>query len=97
VKKPGDATVGTAVAEGAGRAQPGDKPGAAAVRATTVTATISAIDKKAMTVTLVGPDGDATTIKARDPQKLDRVAVGDLVEITYTEALAVSVEAPAKK
>jgi Cu/Ag efflux protein CusF len=97
VKKPGEAVVGAAVAEGANRAKVGEKPGAAAVRATTITATISAIDKKAMTVTLVGPDGDSTTVKARDPQKLDRVNVGDLVEITYTEALAVSVDTPAKK
>lgn len=97
VKKPGEAAMGAAVAAGAERAKVGEKPGAAAVRETTITATITAIDKKAMTVTLLGPDGESTTIKARDPQKLERVAVGDLVEITYTEALAVSVDAPAKK
>lgn len=98
VRKPGDgAAPGAAVAEGAARAKLGEKPGGAAGRVTTVTATIAAIDKTAMTVTLRGPDGEATTVKARDPQKLDRVAVGDLVDITYTEALAVSVEPPAKK
>jgi Cu/Ag efflux protein CusF len=96
VKKPGEAVPGTAVAEGLGRAKLGEKPGAVGAQATTVTATIAAIDKAAMTVTLRGPDGDTTTIKARDPQKLDRVAVGDLVEITYTEALAISVETPKK-
>ena len=40
--------------------------------------------------------GEETTVKARDPHKLDRVAVGDLVEITYTEGIAVSVETPQK-
>jgi len=97
VKKPGEAAPGTTVAEGLERAKPGEKPGGAGARVTTVTSTIAAIDKPAMTVTLRSPDGELTTIKARDPQKLDRVAIGDLVEITYTEALAISVETPKKK
>jgi hypothetical protein len=36
------------------------------------------------------------TATARDPRNLERVAVGDLVEITYTQAVAVSVEKPRK-
>lgn len=96
VKKPGDATMGTTVAEGAGRAEPGEKPGAAGARVTTVTAKITGIDKKAGTVTLEGPDGESTTVKAQNPQNLERVAVGDLVEITLTEAVAISVEAAKK-
>jgi hypothetical protein len=92
VKKPGDGVLGASVAEGAERAKLGEKPGAAGARITTVTATITAIDKAAMTVTLRGPDGESTTVKARDPQKLDRVSVGDLVDITYTEAIGISVE-----
>jgi hypothetical protein len=43
-------------------------------------------------VTLRGPEGDTETVKARDPANLDRVAVGDLVDITYTEAVAVEVK-----
>ncbi len=96
VKKPGDAVPGASVAEAAERAKVGEKPGATGARVTTVTATIAAIDKPAMTVTLRSADGELTTIKARDPQKLDRVAVGDLVDITYTEALGISVETPKK-
>ena len=97
VKKPGDAVPGASVAEGAERAKLGEKPGASGARITTVTATIAAIDKAAGTVTLKGPEGDLTTIKARDPQNLNRVSVGDLVQITYTEAVGISVETPAKK
>jgi hypothetical protein len=63
-------------------------------RVTTITATIAAIDKVAGTVTLRGLDGEDTTIKARNRDNLDHVAVGDLVDITCTEALAVSVETP---
>ena len=43
-----------------------------------------------------GPAGRTRTFKARNPRNLERVAVGDLVEITYTEAVAVSVEKPRK-
>jgi len=32
----------------------------------------------------------------RDPKNLENVKVGDQVEITYTEALAISVQKPGK-
>jgi hypothetical protein len=96
VKKPGTATPGATVAGEVARAKPGEKPAGAGARVTTMVATIAGIDKAAGTVTLQGPTGKATTIKARDPRNLDRVTVGDLVEITYTEAVAVSVEKSAK-
>jgi hypothetical protein len=97
VKKPGQAEPGVAVAQDVVTAKPGQKPAAAGAQAVVVTSTIEAIDKKRNTVTLKGPDGTSTTIKVKDPSKLDKVAVGDLVEITYTEALAVAVEAAPKK
>jgi hypothetical protein len=96
VKKPGDATPGAAVAQGLERAKLGEKPGGAAGQVTAITATIAAIDKGAGTVTLRTPDGETRTIKARNPDNLNRVSVGDLVEITYTQALAISVETPKK-
>jgi|SoiMetStandDraft_2_1073263.scaffolds.fasta_scaffold04642_2 hypothetical protein len=96
VKKPGTAAPGATVAEDTARAKLGEKPAGAGARVTTIVTTIVGIDKAAGTVTLQGPTGRATTIKARDPRNLERVAVGDLVEITYTEAVAVSVEPPVK-
>ncbi len=96
VVKPGEAAPGVAVAEGAERAEPGQKPGGAAARTTTLTATITAIDKAAQTATLQGPKGKSVTVKVKDPSKLDKVAVGDLVRLTYTEALAIKVEKPSK-
>ena len=97
VKKPGTTTAGATVTEETARAKPGEKPAGAGARVTTVVATITNIDKAAGTVTLQGPTGRATMVKARDPRNLERVAVGDLVEITYTEAVAVSVEKPGKQ
>jgi hypothetical protein len=37
-----------------------------------------------------------SVVKVKDPSKLDAVQVGDLVDITYTEALAVAVEKAGK-
>jgi hypothetical protein len=92
VKKPGEAEVGGAVAEEVERAKAGEKPGIAGARVTTVTSKIAAIDKKAGTVTLQGADGEQVVVKVRNPANLERVAVGDLVEITMTEAVAIAVE-----
>src|SRR5207244_1363706 len=52
---------------------------------------------------VVGPEVHNTpqvkkgdVVKAKDPSKLDAVAVGDLVDITYTEALAIAVAKPGR-
>ncbi len=39
----------------------------------------------------------SATIKIRDRSKLDHVKVGDLVSLTYTEAVAIAVEPAAAK
>jgi hypothetical protein len=97
VKKPGQAQPGVAVAEDVATAKPGEKPAALGGRAVVVTSTITAIDKKKGTVTLKAPDGELTTVKVRNTANLDKVQVNDLVEITYTEALAIAVEPGPKK
>jgi hypothetical protein len=66
-------------------------------RQVTVTVTITAIDTKAQTVTVKGAQGNVETVKVRDPKNLVGVKVGDLVELTYTQALAIALDkAPAK-
>ena len=96
VHKSGQAIPGAAVTESAARAPLGEKPAGLVGRATTVTATIAAIDKATPSVTLKAPNGELTTFKVRHPEKLNQVSVGDLVDITYTEALAISVDEPEK-
>ena len=76
--------------------KPGETPAGVIGREVTVTATITAIDKKAQTVTIKGPGGETETIKAKDPKNLEGVKAGDLVEITYAQALAVALDKPAK-
>jgi hypothetical protein len=97
IKKPGTATPGTTVQETRVTSKPGETPAGAIGQEVTVTATITAIDKTAGTVTIKGPQGNTETIKAKDPKNLDLVKAGDLVEITYARALAVTLDKPAKK
>jgi hypothetical protein len=78
-------------------AKPGEKPSVEGRAVTTITATITGIDTAAGTVTLTGPLGNSRTLKARDPSNLKKVKVGDLVDITYSEALAVKVQGAAPR
>jgi hypothetical protein len=48
-------------------------------------------------VTLTGPDGGWQTFKVDKPGDLRKVRVGDLVDITYREALAISVRPDVKR
>jgi hypothetical protein len=96
VKPAGQGAPGVGENVEATRAQPGEKPAGAVGRAVTMTATITAIDIPNGTVTLTGPGGESRTIKARDPNNLKKVKVGDLVDITYSENVALAVK-PVKK
>jgi hypothetical protein len=96
VKKAGTASPGASVQESRVGSKPGETPAGAVGREISLTATITAIDRKGHTVTLKGPGGRTETIPVKDPKNLDGVKVGDLVDITYTQALAVSLDKPAK-
>jgi hypothetical protein len=58
---------------------------------------VQSIDKNKQTAVLKGPEGNTVKIKVKDPQNLVNVNVGDEVVVTYTRAVAISVEKPAKK
>ena len=97
VVKKGAKAPGVEQVTGGGRAEPGTKPAGVIGQQTTVTVTVTAIDRSVPSVTFTGPKGNSRTIKVRHPEKLEGVNVGDLVDITYTEALAIKVvEAPTK-
>jgi hypothetical protein len=95
--KKGGAAVAPAVAVAGGSAKPGAKPAAGVAQQATVTVLITAIDPSVPSVAFKGPKGNTKTIKVKHPEKLEGVSVGDTVEITYTEALAVKVEAAPKQ
>jgi hypothetical protein len=77
------------------RAPAGAKPGAGVAQEVTATVKIVALDLANHTVSFTGPQGLAQTIAVREPQMRDFIKtlkVGDEVAVTYTEALAISVE-----
>jgi hypothetical protein len=78
------------------RAKPGEKPHGMIGGQVTVTAKITAINKKDQTVTLKGSGGKSVVAKAENPHNLDLVKVGDELKITYSEAVAISVEGAKK-
>jgi hypothetical protein len=84
------------VSEGAARAAPGERPAVAGAREVTALAEVTAVDQKKSTITLKGPRGNAVTLNVHNPDQFKVVKKGDHVEVTYTEALALSVE-PAPK
>jgi hypothetical protein len=88
--------------EAAVRAQPGERPAGAVARQVTVLADVTDVNPKNKTITLKGPKGNVVTLDVHNPDQFKVVKKGDQVEVTYTEALALSVEpapkpAPAKK
>ena len=95
VKKGGSAGLSGTVA--GGTAKPGATPAAAIAQQVTLTVTIAAIDLKVPSVTFKGPQGNTRTIKVQRPERLQGVSVGDTVELTYTEALAVKIDPAPKK
>ncbi len=72
------------------RPEEGGTPAMAAIDALVVTAVVEEINLEANTFKLKGPSGLVKEFEARDPENLKKAAVGDLVVITYTQAIAMS-------
>jgi len=79
-------------AEAMARTAKGEMPGVAAMAANVVISIVEEINLEANTFKLKGPDGEVNEYVARNPENLRRSAVGDLVVITVTEAIAITVE-----
>ena len=92
VKKVPGATPGVRVTEARTSSAPGETPSGAVGREVVVTAQITAVDRQAQTVTIKGPRGNTETIKVKDPRNLTGVEAGDVAELTYTQALAVTLD-----
>ncbi|HEY5974397.1 MAG TPA: hypothetical protein VIU41_06600 [Geobacteraceae bacterium] len=91
------ATPSISLDESATRDPASVKPSGTAKRQVTVIATIDKILDNGTAVTLRSPNGTTMDVKVKNPENLAKikkgeVKEGDQVEITYTQALAVSVE-----
>jgi len=75
----------------------GSKPAAEVVESSQITAEVVKVDLAKSLVELKGPAGNILALKAKDPKNLEGLKKGDMIAATYTEAMAISVEAqPAK-
>lgn len=86
------------VRQEAAKAKPGAQPAVAGARQVTAIADVTAVDPKKSTITLKGPRGNEVTLNVQNPEQFKVVKKGDQIEVTYTEAVALSVETakPAK-
>ena len=92
IRKPGEAKPSVVTGSGLETAPLGQKPAAVGAETVQITATVTKIDRAKQEVTLRGPKGKSVVVAVQDPANLEKVKKGDLVEITYTEALAISVD-----
>jgi Cu/Ag efflux protein CusF len=90
IRKPGEAT--RPPATGGITRTPGNMPGGTMAAQLTTTVTLEAIDAKVPSVSVKTKDGRKMSFKVQDAKNLAGYKVGDTVEITYTQALAVSVK-----
>ncbi len=90
-KRPGGKPSLTAE-EDVSRAAKGSHPGAAIQREVSVSALIEELDPPNYVVTVKGPRGNLVDVIVDNPEVFGKLNIGDLVEITYTRAVAVSVE-----
>lgn len=91
LKKDGKDVVAATTEEAAGRAEPGEMPAAGAARRVEVTADVIGVNEKTQTITLRGPNR-TIELKLDDPEQVKLVKVGDQVQATFTEAVALAVE-----
>jgi uncharacterized membrane protein len=96
LKKGNDLAVTRTDEASAKGAMPGAQPHGVAGRRITVVADVVAVNRATQTVTLRGPQL-TVDVKVTDPDQLRRIKKGDQVYATYTQALAMVVEAAPKK
>ena len=96
LKKGGGLVVARTEQKGAAAAKPGEKPAGAAGRQVTIVADVIGTDPAKQTITLKGPK-QTVEMRIPDPEQFKRIAKGDQVEATYTQALAIAVAPAAKK
>jgi hypothetical protein len=100
VKPKGTAASGPVEGIAAERAEPGQKPAAAVGRTVVSTVKIDSVDTSFNTVTFTRADGITRTVGVEDPEArkfIRTLKPGEAVEISYSEATAVSVEPAAAK
>jgi hypothetical protein len=90
-KKPGE-SIQNATTVGVWTTNPLGVPGGSRAQLTTAVVTVDAIDEANGTVTVKAADGTTQTVKARNPQNLKRIKVGDELVVKNYRAVAISLQ-----
>jgi hypothetical protein len=69
----------------------GTKPAGVAGAQVTANVTVEAIDLQNKSLTVRTVDGDSLSFRVKKPKHLKSLAVGDIVSVTYTRAVAIEV------
>jgi len=85
------------ILDAAGKATSASAPAAVGARRIKAVTTVEGLDRPTQTVTLKGPLGHYHTVRVENPENLTKMKIGDTVVVTYTEALALSLEKAPKK
>jgi len=93
LKRPGEAAVD--LQSGAVTPREGG-PGGTAARQRTITVTVTAVDPTTSSVTVRGPNGYIYRRKVTDKKAFELLKIGDQLDMIWTEAQLVSVDAPSK-
>jgi hypothetical protein len=83
--------------DAAAKAPPGALPAAGGLRRFKAVTTIEGLDRPTQTITVKGPRGNFLTARVADPSNLTKMRIGENIVVTYTEALAISLEKTEKK
>lgn len=92
IRKPGEAATPSADKGVTVTREKGARPGGTASHEITLTVTVKAIDPATPSLTVVTETGRVASFKVQDKNNIKGLAVGDRVEITYSEAVAISVK-----
>ena len=76
---------------------PGTRPGGTSAEQRTITATITQIDPKVPSITFKGPNNWTYSSRVEDRKAIEKVKVGDKVDITWTQATLIDVGSATKK
>lgn len=85
------------VTAGMAKAPKDTAPAAGGLRVIRAVATVEGLQRPTRIVTLKGPRGNQMEVRARDVSRLEKLHLGDTIVVTFTEALAVSVEKAGKQ
>lgn len=85
------------VVEDTTRAGADKKPGVEGYKIIEAVVSVEGLDRQTQTVTIKGPKGNYLAVKVKDPATLEKLHLGDVALVVYSESFALRIErAPGK-